>query len=119
MHTRTSRKSLLTKSRILITIFLFGLLATTALQFTTNTPNALAGSDTYPAPWRPPATQDSVLDTWREWNRECTSYAAWMLHSVNGFEMPFNDDAVNWGPDATARGYTVNMTPAVGSIFWS
>jgi hypothetical protein len=60
-----------------------------------------------------------MFDTWSEYNRECTSYTAWMLHSVNGFEMPFHDDAVNWGPDATARGYTVNMTPAVGSIYWS
>jgi hypothetical protein len=42
-----------------------------------------------------------------------------MLHSVNGFEMPFHDNAVNWGPDARARGYSVNSTPAVGSVYWT
>lgn len=78
-----------------------------------------AASDTYPAPWAPPTTQDSMLDTWHEYNRECTSYAAWMLHSVNGFEMPFNDDAYLWGTDATAAGITVDSNPTVGSIFWS
>lgn len=85
----------------------------------------LAAIDTYPAPWRPPTIQDSMYDTWGEYNRECTSYVSWMLHSVNGFEMPrggnsgFPADAVNWGPHATALGYTVDMDPAVGSIYWT
>ncbi|HVU59754.1 MAG TPA: CHAP domain-containing protein [Candidatus Saccharimonadales bacterium] len=60
-----------------------------------------------------------MFDNWGEYNRECTSYAAWMLHSVNGFEMPFHDNAVGWGPDATARGYTVDMNPKPGSIYWT
>jgi hypothetical protein len=42
-----------------------------------------------------------------------------MLHSVNGFEIPFHDDAANWGPDASARGYVVNSVPAVGSVYWT
>ena len=108
-----------TKSVLLTATFLLALLSTTLLPIFTNLPTALAGSDTYPAPWAPPTTQDSLVDTWGELNRECTSYASWMLHSVNGFEMPFHDDAVNWGPDASSRGYTVDMHPAVGSIFWS
>src|SRR6266487_1436172 len=65
------------------------------------------------------STQDKYIDPWGEYNRECTSYAAWMLHSVNGFEMPFHDNASNWGTRARNLGYTVNMTPAVGSIYWT
>jgi surface antigen len=79
---------------------------------------AAAGTDTYPSKWAT-APMDSLIDNWGEYNRECTSYAAWMLHSVNGFEMPFHDNAVNWGPDARARGYSVNSTPAVGSVYWT
>ncbi|MBG6058650.1 putative cell wall-binding protein/surface antigen [Cryobacterium sp. MP_M5] len=80
-------------------------------------PVAFAGTDDYPAQWRD-VPQDSVFDTWREYNRECTSFAAWRLHSRNGFEMPFYDDASGWGADALARGYTVDMNPTVGSIAW-
>src|SRR5260370_30484149 len=107
------------RALFLAAIFLFCLLSTTTFLIFTNHNAALAYSDTYPAPWAPPTAQDAMFDTWGEYNRECTSYVAWMLHSVNGFEMPFHDDAVNWGPDATSRGYTVNMTPAVGSIYCS
>ena|SRR6266567_8827893 len=116
--------------------FFFALLSTTALPILMNPPAALAGSNNYPTSisgckyvsGNPSGyytcdlkddAQDTWFDPWLEENRECTSYAAWMLSSVNGFTMPFNDDAVNWGTDASSRGYTVNMTPAVGSIYWS
>jgi surface antigen len=74
--------------------------------------------DDYPAKWRN-APMDSMLDQWREYNRECTSFVAWALYSRNGFNMPFFDNANNWGPDAARRGYAVNSTPAVGSVAWS
>jgi surface antigen len=74
--------------------------------------------DDYPARWRN-RPMDSVVDQWREYNRECTSFAAWALYSRNGFIMPFNDNANKWGPDAAKRGYRVNATPAVSSIAWS
>ena len=61
---------------------------------------------------------DSVFDSWGEYNRECTSAVAWWLHERNGFEMPFHDNASGWGPDARARGFAVNGTPAVGSVAW-
>ncbi|WP_329182666.1 FG-GAP-like repeat-containing protein [Streptomyces sp. NBC_01477] len=80
--------------------------------------SASAGTDTYPAYWAAPTPMDSTFDSWGEYNRECTSYAAWMLHSVNGFEMPFHDNASGWKADAQARGYAVNSTPAVGAIGW-
>jgi surface antigen len=74
--------------------------------------------DDYPAQWKN-APMDSELDQWREYNRECTSFVAWALYSRNGFNMPFFDNANNWGPDAARRGYAVNSTPAVGSVAWS
>ena len=119
LNPTTVKPSIRLHTLLLAAVFLFGLFSATTFQIFTNPHSAYASSDTYPAPWAPPAAQDSILDTWKEWNRECTSYAAWMLHSVNGFEMPFNDDASGWGTDASNKGYTVNMTPAVGSIFWS
>jgi surface antigen len=75
------------------------------------------GND-YPARWQN-APQDSTLDSWGEENRECTSFAAWALSSRNGFNMPFNANARDWGTQAAARGYAVNSTPAIGSIAWS
>ena len=74
--------------------------------------------DDYPARWRN-RLQDSVLDQWREYNRECTSFVAWALYSRNGFNMPFWANAKGWGAAAIRRGFTVNSTPAVGSVAWS
>lgn len=74
--------------------------------------------DDYPAQWRN-IPQDSVIDQWGEYNRECTSFVAWALYSRNGFRMPFYDNANKWGPDAVKHGYAVNGTPAVGSVAWS
>jgi surface antigen len=74
--------------------------------------------DDYPSQWRN-VPQDSRLDQWLEYNRECTSFAAWALYSRNGFVMPFHDNANNWGPRAAKLGYPVNSTPAVGSVAWS
>src|SRR4051794_38883530 len=79
---------------------------------------ANAGTDDYPSKWRD-VPQDSMFDDWREYNRECTSFAAWRLYSRNGFEMPFYANASDWGPKARALGYQVDTTPRVGSIAWS
>ncbi|MGN6588063.1 MAG: CHAP domain-containing protein, partial [Solirubrobacterales bacterium] len=74
--------------------------------------------DDYPPRWKN-VPQDSVLDPWLEYNRECTSFVAWALHSRNGFEMPFHQNANQWGPMAIKRGFVVNSQPAVGSVAWS
>ena len=91
------------------------LLAASTLIFS---PAAIAVTDDYPVQWRN-VPRDSMFDTWREYNRECTSFVAWRLHSRNGFEMLFHNDASGWGQDARARGYTVDMNPAVGAVAWS
>lgn len=71
----------------------------------------------YPTQWAN-APQDSVLDSWREWNRECTSFVAWRLASREDFTMPFNADATYWGTKAAGLGYSVNSTPTVGAVAW-
>src|SRR5690348_16376391 len=101
-----------TKTVLQIAVFFTTLLSTTALPILMNPPSAVAGSDTYPtsiAGCRYVSTggsagtcdlkdsaQDYYYDPWSEENRECTSYVAWMLSSVNGFTMPFFAVAVNW-----------------------
>jgi surface antigen len=74
--------------------------------------------DDYPAKWRD-APQDSELDNWKELNRECTSFVAFRLASRAGFNMPFWDNAINWGPRASALGYKVDNTPTIGSVAWT
>ncbi|MCB1006692.1 MAG: CHAP domain-containing protein [Acidimicrobiales bacterium] len=74
-----------------------------------------AGDD-YPEPWRS-AAQDSLVDSWGYYNRECTSFVAWALHSRNGYEMPRAiGNANNWDNYFSSHGVTVNSTPAVGAI---
>ncbi len=80
-------------------------------------PAAYAGTDDYPAKWKN-AARDSMFDSWGEYNRECTSWVAWRLHGHNSFEMPFHGNADDWGAKAKKLGYTVNKTPAVGSVAW-
>lgn len=78
---------------------------------------AHADGDDYPSKWRD-APQDSFVDDWGHFNRECTSFVSWRLHSRNGYEIPFHDNANRWGPRAKAKGIEVNMTPAIGSVAW-
>jgi surface antigen len=74
--------------------------------------------DDYPSRWKN-RPRDSVLDQWKEYNRECTSFAAWALHSRNGYEMPFHRNANRWGPLARRLGFLVNSRPNPGSVAWS
>lgn len=79
--------------------------------------SAIIGDD-YPA-YLKNAAPDSLIDPWRLYNRECVSFVAYRLSSVNGFTIPGaygNADA--WGPRAKREGYAVNKTPAVGSVAW-
>jgi surface antigen len=115
MITRAARKC--RREPALIALLLA--LIATALTLINATP-AAAGTDDYPAQWAYPHPKNSVIDSWGEYNRECTSFVAWRLHSRNGFEMPFHDNASGWAADAQSRGYAVNTIPAVGSVaYWT
>src|SRR6266498_3556803 len=52
---------------------------------------ATADGDDYPSEWRD-TPQDSAVDDWGHFNRECTSFVSWRLHSRNGYDMPFHDN---------------------------
>ncbi len=66
-----------------------------------------------------PYTAIDAIDPWRLYTRQCTSFAAFRLSSVNGFTLPpAYGNADVWGHRARQEGYTVDMTPAVGAIAW-
>lgn len=77
----------------------------------------------YPNVWAS-AEQDSLLDSWGMYNRECVSYTAFKVHQ--GFlqgkysrDMPYWGGAGNanqWDDDARAAGIPVDGNPTPGSI---
>jgi surface antigen len=71
----------------------------------------------YPAKWDN-ARQDSLLDSWGMYNRECVSYAAWKVHQAYG-TMPYwggNGNANRWVANAKAAGIPTSTTPKVHSV---
>ncbi len=80
---------------------------------------AVIGDD-YPKEWKN-AANDSMIDTWGMYNRQCTSFAAWRLHSANKFNFDragLSWMAYEWGVNARSLGYKVDKKPAVGAIAW-
>ncbi len=77
--------------------------------------------DDYPADLRS-APRDSLIDPWRFYNRECTSFVAWRMNSAN--HVAFSNfmsggrfgNAGTWDDNARALGYVVNSVPARGAI---
>ncbi len=77
--------------------------------------------DDYPTDLRD-AEKDSIIDPWRFYNRECTSFVAWRMNSANGVD--FNNfmgggrfgSAYNWDDNARRLGYRVDDVPARGAI---
>ena len=66
-----------------------------------------------------------IVDDWNFYRGECTSFCAWRLNHNNGIAFHNWMGGIRWGNantwDDAARnlGYTVNNTPAVGSIaYW-
>jgi len=71
----------------------------------------------YPSLWAN-APQDSLVDDWGMYNRECVSYTAWRVAN-SGKYMPYwggSGHAYQWPGNARAAGIPVNGTPKVGSI---
>jgi len=89
-----------------------------AAQFGTLAPTAAASplliGDIYPAKWRN-IPQDSVVDDWNMYNRECVSWAAFNIdrhgESANNY-----GDAKYWDDNARNNGYRVDNSPTSGSI---
>ena len=78
---------------------------------------SIARGDDYPAYYK---NGSQEIDKWRMYSRQCTSFAAFRLSSVNGFEITgAYGNANEWGYRARREGYRVDNTPAIGSIAWS
>ena len=76
------------------------------------------GHGGYPAKWDVPARQDSRLDSWGMYNRECVSYAAWKVYQTYG-HMPYwggVGNANQWVRDARSAGIPTGSAPAVHSV---
>jgi peptidoglycan hydrolase CwlO-like protein len=74
-----------------------------------------SGNGGYPMVWCN-AAQDSEVDSWGMYNRECVSYAAWAANQ-NGHYVPYGlGNANQWPAGAEARGITVNSTPEIGDV---
>ena len=78
---------------------------------------SIARGDDYPAYYK---NGSQEIDKWRMYSRQCTSFAAFRLSGVNGFEIPAAyGNANEWGHRARREGYRVDNTPTIGSIAWS
>jgi surface antigen/peptidoglycan hydrolase CwlO-like protein len=75
------------------------------------------GNDTYPTRWRN-AYQDSIIDNWGMYNRECVSYTAWKVYE-SGRYMPYwggVGNANQWDNDAMSAGIPVDYNPQSGDV---
>jgi surface antigen len=62
------------------------------------------------------AAQDSILDRWGMYNRECVSYTAWKVQQTYG-HMPYGlGDAKQWPSSARAVGYNTGSTPRANTV---
>ncbi len=80
-------------------------------------PGASGGSGGYPSLWAN-AEQDSLVDNWGMYNRECVSYAAWRVYQAYG-NMPYwggHGNANEWPGNADAAGISRGSTPKPGSV---
>lgn len=71
----------------------------------------------YPSRWAN-APQDSMLDSWGMYNRECVSYTAWKVYQRFGF-MPYwggHGNANEWPGNARAAGIPTSSTPKRNSV---
>ncbi len=71
----------------------------------------------YPSVWANSA-QDSMIDNWGMYNRECVSFTAWKVWN-SGRHMPYwggQGNANQWDDDARAAGIPVDGSPRVGDV---
>jgi surface antigen len=71
----------------------------------------------YPAKWCEVA-QDSVIDDWGMYNRECVSYTAFRV-AASGRNMPYwggRGNANQWVSDAQSAGIPVDHNPQAGDV---
>jgi peptidoglycan hydrolase CwlO-like protein len=75
------------------------------------------GHGGYPAIWSN-SGQDTMIDSWGMYNRECVSYTAWKVYQTFGY-MPYwggSGNANQWPGDARAAGIPTGSVPRVHSV---
>jgi surface antigen len=104
-------------------VLLIGLLTALVPVLHPERVSAASGVDDYPSRLRS-APQDSLVDPWQFYNRECTSFVAWRLNSEN--QVAFNDfwrgahfgNASNWKNAALSLKVPVDNHPTRGAVAW-
>jgi surface antigen len=100
-----------------------GVLATVVPVLHPERVSAASGVDDYPSRLKN-AAQDSLVDPWQFYNRECTSFVAWRLNSENN--VAFNDyfqgahwgNASNWKNAARSLSIPVDDNASRGAVAW-
>ena len=77
----------------------------------------VAGGGGYPGIWAN-APQDSLVDNWGLYNRECVSYTAWKVWSTGRYVPHFAGagNANQWPSTAARHGIQSGSTPVAGSV---
>ena len=104
-------------------VLILGLLTAVSPLLHPEPVSAASGVDDYPSRLRN-APQDSLVDPWQFYNRECTSFVAWRLNSEN--QVAFNDywqgkhwgNASNWKKAAVSLGLPVDNNATRGAVAW-
>jgi peptidoglycan DL-endopeptidase CwlO len=95
-----------------------------AMRAAGNSGSAVAGDPSkggYPA-YLANAAQDTIVDDWLLYNRECVSYTAWKVYQKNGYMPKGYGNANMWPGNARAgKGYngvpvTTSSVPRAGSV---
>lgn len=64
----------------------------------------------------PPYSYWDCIDEWRYYKRQCTSFVAYRLSTVNKYDIPLWGNGDTWPTYARNAGYVVNNTPAIGAV---
>ena len=92
-------------------------MAAAARQYNINIGAGSASGGGYPAIWAN-AAQDTLVDSWGLYNRECVSYTAWKVASTGRYVPHFSGAGhANQWPSTTSRyGIANGSTPKAGSV---
>lgn len=118
---RPWRRVALTHRLVAGVVLVAGLLALAPVM--PQTSDATVGRDDYPVRLRG-AAQDSLVDPWSFYNRECTSFVAWRLNNDAGVDFHNYYLGVHWGNASNWKyaagqvGILVDDTPQVGAVAW-
>lgn len=77
--------------------------------------STFTGYNTYPYQDRCPEERDTFY-AYGGYSCECVSYTGWKAYEYYGVTISYWGNAYSWASSARARGYTVDHTPAAGTI---